>query len=174
MQLVPYGRDHTNPPVTQDAPWPDGRARELATAACYDCHSNQTRWPPQSHVAPFSWLLTRDVEQGRDKLNFSTWDEDDGEADAVADGSMPPRRYVLVHPDAALSGAERQVLVDALEAMDQARRGRRPQRAGRWRLASVVSFGGGSRPGRPGPRPGRRPSGRPGTGTGWHGDGRRH
>jgi hypothetical protein len=59
-------------------------------------------WPPQNHVAPFSWLLTRDVEQGRDKLTFSTWDEDDGEADdaadAVADGSMPPRRYVLVHP----------------------------------------------------------------------------
>jgi hypothetical protein len=52
VQLVPYGRDHTNPPVTQDAPWPEGRARELATAACYDCHSNQTRWPPQSHVAP--------------------------------------------------------------------------------------------------------------------------
>ena len=127
LQLVPYGRDHTNPLVTQDAPWPAGRARELATAACYDCHSNQTRWPPQSHVAPFSWLLTRDVEQGRDELNFSTWDSDDGEADdaadAVAEGSMPPRRYVLVHPDAALSEAERQVLVDALEAMDQARGG---------------------------------------------------
>ncbi len=45
LQLVPYGRDHTNPLVTQDAPWPDGRARELATAACYDCHSNETRWP---------------------------------------------------------------------------------------------------------------------------------
>ena len=127
LQLVPYGRDHTNPPVTQDAPWPDGRARELATAACYDCHSNQTRWPPQSYVAPFSWLLTRDVEQGRDELNFSTWDEDDGEADdaadAVADGSMPPRRYVLVHPDANLDAAERQVLVDALEALDRARGG---------------------------------------------------
>jgi hypothetical protein len=127
VQLVPYGRDHTNPPVTRDAPWLDGRARELATAACYDCHSNQTRWPPQSRVAPFSWLLTRDVEQGRDELNFSTWDEDDGEADdaadAVAEASMPPRRYVLVHPDAALSEAERQVLVDALEAMDRARGG---------------------------------------------------
>jgi hypothetical protein len=36
VQLVPYGRDHTNPPVTQYAPWPDGRARELATAACYE------------------------------------------------------------------------------------------------------------------------------------------
>jgi len=86
-------------------------------------------WPPQSHVAPFSWLLTRDVEQGRAELNFSTWDEDDGEADdaaeAVAEGSMPPRRYLLVHPDAALSDAERQVLVDALEAIDRARRGDR-------------------------------------------------
>jgi len=36
LQLVPYGRDHANPPVTRDAPWPDGRARELATAACYE------------------------------------------------------------------------------------------------------------------------------------------
>ena len=83
--------------------------------------------PPQSFVAPFFWLLTRDVEQGRAELNFSTWDEDDGEADdgaeAVAEGSMPPRRYLLAHPDANLSDAERQVLVDALEAMDRARRG---------------------------------------------------
>jgi hypothetical protein len=127
LQLVPYGRDHTNPPVTQDAPWPDGRARELATAACYDCHSNQTRWPLQSFVAPFSWMVARDVEQGREELNFSTWDEDDGEADdaaeAVADGSMPARRYGLAHPDAALSEEERRVLVAALEAMDRARGG---------------------------------------------------
>jgi Haem-binding domain len=130
VQLVPYGRDHTNPPVTRDAPWPEGRARELATAACYDCHSNQTRWPPQSFVAPFSWLLARDVSQGRDELNFSTWDEDDGDADdaadAVAEGSMPPRRYLLVHPDAALGEAERQLLVDALEAMDRSTARSRP------------------------------------------------
>jgi hypothetical protein len=127
LQLVPYGRDHTNPPVTREAPWPDGRARELATAACYDCHSNQTRWPPQSFVAPFSWLLARDVEQGRAALNFSTWDEDDGEADdaaeAVANAEMPPRRYLLAHPDAALSETDRQVLIEALEAMDRARGG---------------------------------------------------
>ena len=88
----------------------------------------QTRWPLQSFVAPFSWMIARDVEQGRDKLNFSTWDEDDGEADdaadAVADATMPPRRFVLAHPDAALSDAERQLLVDALEAMDRARGGR--------------------------------------------------
>jgi hypothetical protein len=72
-------------------------------------------------------MIARDVEQGRDELNFSTWDEDDGEADdaadAVADATMPPRRFVLAHPDAALSDAERQILVDALEAMDRARGG---------------------------------------------------
>ena len=89
-------------------------------------HQTPPRWPPPSHVASSSWLLTRDVERGRDELNFSTWDEDDGEADdaadAVAEGSMPPRRYVFVHPDAALDEAERQVLVDALEAMDRQRR----------------------------------------------------
>jgi hypothetical protein len=134
LQLVPYGRDHTNPAVTEDAPWPDGRSRELATAACYDCHSNQTRWPPQSFVAPFSWMVARDVSQGREALNFSTWDEDDGEADdaaeAVADAEMPPLRYVLAHPDAALSEAERQVLVEALEAMDRARRGGGEDRSG--------------------------------------------
>jgi hypothetical protein len=72
-------------------------------------------------------MIARDVEQGREALNFSTWDEDDGEADdaaeEVADATMPPRRFVLAHPDAALSEAERQVLVDALEAMDRARGG---------------------------------------------------
>jgi hypothetical protein len=125
LQFLPFGRLGANPPVTRDAPWPDARARELAVAACYDCHSNQTRWPLQSFVAPFSWMVARDVEQGREALNFSTWDEDDGEADdaadAVAAGSMPPRRYLLAHPDALLSDAERQVLVEALEAMDRAR-----------------------------------------------------
>src|SRR5215218_547051 len=95
-----------------------------AGEGCQDCHSTRPpRLAAPNHVAPFSWLLTRDVEQGRDELNFSTWDSDDGEADdaadAVAEHSMPPRRYVLVHPDAALSDAERQVLVDALEGMDQ-------------------------------------------------------
>jgi Haem-binding domain len=47
-------------------------------AACYDCHSNQTRWPLYSRVAPMSWLVTRDVQRGRDKLNFSTWEGSGG------------------------------------------------------------------------------------------------
>lgn len=125
MQLVPYGWHHPNPPVTQPAPWPDARAEQLARDACYACHSNETDWPFYSYIAPMSWLVRRDVESGRDELNFSEWDRDDGEADDAAEeimeGSMPPRRYTLMHPEAKLSDEERAVLVDALLAMDRAR-----------------------------------------------------
>jgi hypothetical protein len=125
LQLVPYGWKHSNPPVTAPAPWPSADAERLARAACYDCHSNETDWPLYSYVAPFSWLVRSDVESGRDELNFSEWDRDDGEADDAADeivdGSMPPSQYTLIHPDAKLSDEEKQVLVDALLQMDRDR-----------------------------------------------------
>src|SRR5690606_33039572 len=66
LQLVPYGWEHSNPPVTANAPWPTPEAERLARAACYDCHSNETDWPVYSYVAPFSWLVRSDVEGGRD------------------------------------------------------------------------------------------------------------
>lgn len=121
LQLVPYGRDHSNPPVTADAPWPTPEGRRLAVAACYDCHSNQTKWPPYSYVAPMSWLVQRDVENGRRELNFSAWDGDaDDAADAVEDGSMPPRNYTLLHPDARLSPEQKAALIRELEALEEA------------------------------------------------------
>ena len=119
VQLVPYGRDHSNPPVVRDAPWPTAEGRRLAVAACYDCHSNETRWPLYSHVAPVSWLVQRDVERGRAELNFSTWDGDaDDLVDTVTDGEMPPRNYTLLHPDARLSPEEKAALISALEALE--------------------------------------------------------
>jgi len=122
IQLVPYGWWHENPPVTQDAPWPDADSAALARAACYSCHSNETDWPLYSYVAPMSWLVRRDVEDGRHDLNFSEWDRDAGEADdavdALLDGSMPPERYTRLHADARLDDAEIERLVGALRAMD--------------------------------------------------------
>lgn len=122
IQLVPYGRAHDNPPVTSAAPWPSDRAAEIADRSCAMCHSNTTEWPWYSHVAPASWLVAYDVEEGREEFNFSTWDRDAGEADeaveTVIEGTMPPLKYVLIHPDARLSEEEARILVDALRQME--------------------------------------------------------
>lgn len=121
IQLVPYGRDHDNPPVRSEAPWSTPEGRRLAVAACFDCHSNRTKWPVYSYVAPMSWLVQRDVDNGRRALNFSEWDAeedaDDDIAEVVAEGSMPPRNYRLLHPDARLSPEEKAALIRELETL---------------------------------------------------------
>ena len=59
IQLVPFGRDHTNPPVVQEPNWDSPATRELAQRACFDCHSNETVWPWYSNIAPVSWLVAQ-------------------------------------------------------------------------------------------------------------------
>ena len=72
IQLVPYGRSHKNPPVVQEPNW-DAQTRAIAKKACFDCHSNEVVWPWYSNIAPVSWLVQRDVDEGRRHLNFSEW-----------------------------------------------------------------------------------------------------
>ena len=120
-QLVPYGRDHTNPPVTQAAAFARGPGLELARGACFDCHSNETEWPWYTNVAPGSWLVQRDVDEGRATLNFSEWGRPQPEVDelleVIEDGAMPPVSYTLIHPSARLSGEERATLLAAMRQM---------------------------------------------------------
>ena len=112
--------DRTAPPVHGDPAAPPEVMRTLR-GACYDCHSNETEWPWYSQVAPFSWLLQRDVDEGRRRLNFSEWDEyasDPGTASgklaeiasSVARGGMAPWYYRVLHPAARLSPAQRELL----------------------------------------------------------------
>jgi hypothetical protein len=121
IQFVPYGWWHDNPPVVDNAPWPDAAAEAVARSSCYSCHSNETDWPLYSYVAPMSWLVRNDVESGRDEFNFSEWDRSEGDADkaieVIQEGAMPPDRYTLIHQDASLSAEEQGVLVSALLAM---------------------------------------------------------
>lgn len=120
IQLVPYGRDHANPPVVREPSWDRPETRALAVRACFDCHSNQSTWPWYSHVAPASWLVQSHVDEGREALNFSDWarpnDEADDAAKVVRKGEMPPRSYTLMHPEARLSAAEQAALADGLAA----------------------------------------------------------
>jgi hypothetical protein len=87
--------------------------------ACYDCHSNETRWPWYSHVAPVSWLIVRDVNLGRKEINFSEWGSYyprtrrrklEWMGRALHEEKMPPWSYRLMHPGASLTEADRVAL----------------------------------------------------------------
>ena len=129
VQLVPYGCRRTNPPVVAEPDWDSPRTRELFQRACADCHSNRTKWPWYSRVAPISWLIVKDVEQGRSHLNVSEWNRPQKDAREAAeelrDGKMPLPIYLPAHPEARLSAAEKAELVRGLEAtFGSERRGR--------------------------------------------------
>jgi len=121
IQALPYGRNHSNPPVTQEPSWDSARTRQLAADACFDCHSDLTKWRWYSNVAPMSWLVQRDVDGGRAALNFSEWDKAqdagiDDISEAIRSGSMPPWFYLPLHPNAKLSQAEKDALIAGLNA----------------------------------------------------------
>lgn len=144
IQVLPFGRGHSNPAAHSEPPWDSPRTGELAMDACYDCHSNRTDWPWYSWVAPMSWLVSYDVYKGRDELNFSDWrevvaklrekaererlkaleraqkgekPEDEkvpGLVKVVLEGEMPMWYYAIAHPDARLSEAEKRELAIGL------------------------------------------------------------
>lgn len=91
----------------------------LFERACQDCHSNNTVWPWYSKIAPISWMVISDVEQGRGFLNLSNWNRySKGQrlgflasmAAVSSEERMPPASYTLLHPEARLSALERRQL----------------------------------------------------------------
>ena len=121
IQLVPIGRNHTNPAVVAEPTWDSPQTRALAARACFDCHSNETVWPWYSNIAPFSWLVQRDVEEGRQVLNFSEWNtgrryRTNEILEVVQEGRMPPGTYLPLHPKAQLSAAETADLIKGFQA----------------------------------------------------------
>ena len=122
IQLVPYGRNHTNPPVVSEPNWDSPETRALAERACFDCHSNETVWPWYSNIAPVSWLVYHDTEEGRQYLNFSEWgsnrEGEEGEemVEQIKKGDMPLPIYLPTHPEARLTPAEKTALINGLLA----------------------------------------------------------
>ncbi len=122
MQVVPYGRTHSNPPVTGEPRWASTETRDLAVRACYDCHSNETNYPWYSNVAPVSWLTQNHIDEGRSKLNFSEFATNPGEAEeaveVLAEGEMPPNYYTWfgLHGASKLTEDEKLQLIAGLKA----------------------------------------------------------
>jgi hypothetical protein len=116
IQFVPVRRD--NPPATASlVTLPAVEA--VLKRSCYDCHSNETRWPWYSHVAPVSWLVAGDVHEGRHHMDFSRWGElPPSRRDVLLKeirkltekGDMPPPRYLLMHRAARLSAEDQRIL----------------------------------------------------------------
>ncbi len=109
-----------NPEVEADINAPD-EVKAILRRACYDCHSNETKWPWYTGIAPGSWLMYRDVNVGRGQLNFSEWgdfydEEDTPEMFAddpwrtIESGEMPPWFYVPLHPEARLTAEDLAIL----------------------------------------------------------------
>jgi hypothetical protein len=115
IQFIPYGRSsHSNPPATNAFQWTDPQAETIAKISCYDCHSNETKWWWATNIAPFSWLVQHDVDDGRANLNFSEFDglpPVSRFAEVVGGGEMPPMQYTLIHPSAKLTDAEKKTLI---------------------------------------------------------------
>ena len=101
---------------------------DILGRSCYDCHSNATNWPWYSRVAPVSWLLVSDVNDGRRHLNFSEWGAYDRRKaakkmqeidDEVSIKAMPISSYTLLHPVARLSDQERALVSDWAKAQSK-------------------------------------------------------
>jgi cytochrome c len=122
-QFHPFGNPRSAPQQSRDALLqnvgiPEG-ARKTLISKCADCHSDATHWTIASRTAPASWLIERDVAEGRRHLNFSHWQELSADQREVLaqqivqrarNGSMPPLQYRLLHWQANLAPPDRVAL----------------------------------------------------------------
>jgi mono/diheme cytochrome c family protein len=119
IQFVPYGRNHSNPPVTREPQWNSPETKATFERVCANCHSHQTTWPWYSRVAPVSWLVQHDVDEGRANFNVSaviSHDEGKEAAEEVIKKQMPPKIYLVGHGEARLTDAERKTFAIGLDA----------------------------------------------------------
>lgn len=120
IQLIPFGRNHTNPAIVSEPNWSSPQARALAKEHCFQCHSNETEWPWYSNIAPASWLIAMDVIEGRGEFNFSDWQNNPGElnemVEVIQSGEMPPIQYWVFHPNSRMNDQQKQELIQALES----------------------------------------------------------
>ena len=121
IQAIPYGKNHTNPPINGEPAWSSPRTRELMVRACFGCHSNEVEYPSYASVAPISWVVQSHIDEGRSKVNYQEWNSGqraDDTIEVIQNGSMPPSFYTTFgrHPEAKLTKAEVAELIAGLQA----------------------------------------------------------
>lgn len=116
LQLLIVKRE--NPKETNIPAWDSQFTKNTFMKACADCHSNQTVWPWYSYVPPFSFIIYRDVIEGREHFNISEYinEKANKAGHEFESGAMPVGIYILMHPDASISGENRKKFIQGLEA----------------------------------------------------------
>jgi len=131
LQAIPV--DRSNPPVNSSrtifaSEALPAKVEIVLRRSCQDCHSNQTRWPWYSYVAPMSWIVAHDVHAARRQMNFSEWagysdkkreERLDGICEQVVNGDMPEGKYALVRRRARVNEDERAAICQWVERSRQ-------------------------------------------------------
>lgn len=90
--------------------------KQLIHTSCYDCHSNNTKYPWYAEIQPVAWWLADHVNEGKSELNFSEFanyapkkaDHKMEEfVEMIKEGEMPLKSYTLIHADARLTDEQR-------------------------------------------------------------------
>ena len=122
IQLIPVA--HSNPPATKEPQWDSPETRALFMRACGDCHSNESKWPAYSYVAPASWFVANHVKDGRFELNVSEFNVPANRLprllrnteQSITRADMPLPSYLWIHPEAKLSEADKTTLINGIKA----------------------------------------------------------
>ncbi len=120
MQFVPYNVPADVPDKEGDALQAPKEVEAILKRSCYDCHSNHTNFPWYSSVAPVSFFTKMHVKEGREHMNFSTWNSYSDEKKAkflekipkAIKSKMPLPSYLLIHKDAKLTDADKKAISD--------------------------------------------------------------
>ena len=123
IQFIQPAKNSNNQVLTKDIsksiPVPDS-VQAILKNACYDCHSNNTRYPWYAYIQPTAWLLSSHIAEAKGKLNFSEFgnysprrqiSKLDGIANSIKDGIMPLSSYKLMHKNARLTQSEKELLI---------------------------------------------------------------
>jgi hypothetical protein len=131
IQLIPSGRPSNNPVSGKDIASSvevPASVYTLLKNACFDCHSQSSRFPWYSYVAPVSWLVASDINKAREQLDFSYWGDLslkdkikmlDDISEEVSEKEMPLESYKLMHPSARLTDEECEIIVEWTESVSE-------------------------------------------------------
>ena len=122
--------DTTNPPVQKNKDFLEmtkapSEIGHILKNACYDCHSDETKYPWYFNVAPVSWILKNHVNEARRHVNFSTWGNYTTERQAkkldhcsemINEGEMPLEAYIMMHSEAKLNEVQKKELTDYFDS----------------------------------------------------------